>query len=239
MESRPRETDTESAKGNPVIGGALRSLFFLALLVVLIFLCAGRWDYWQGWLLVGTIALQNVVSILQFSKDESLAAERLKPGPGVKWWDRFFVVLYFPLATALLIVGALDAGRFGWTGRLPTWVYSASFFVYLASFAFTRWAISTNRWFSSFVRIQVDRDQQVVRDGPYRLVRHPGYAGIIGSFVAAPFVLGSLWALVPAGAVVWLLVARTLLEDATLKRELFGYIDYADRVKYRLVPGVW
>jgi protein-S-isoprenylcysteine O-methyltransferase Ste14 len=96
-----------------------------------------------------------------------------------------------------------------------------------------------NNWFSSTVRIQMDRDQHVVQDGPYRYVRHPGYVGGILMAVSASLILGSLWALIPASIVVLLLVIRTYLEDTTLQKELPGYADYTKKVRYRLVPGLW
>ncbi len=233
------QTDARSTERRLLLVGVTRNLLFFCVLIALLFFSAGRSDYWQGWLLVGLMAVQTIVSLLQLPGDTSLAAERLKPGPGTKPWDKVFMALYFPLSVAVFVVGGLDAGRFGWTRGLPVWVYAVSVVVYGASFAFTRWAMLANRWFSSVVRIQTDRNQGVVRDGPYRLVRHPGYTGIIGSFVSAPFILGSLWSLVPAGAVVLLLIVRTALEDAMLQKELAGYADYAARVRYRLLPGIW
>ena len=105
--------------------------------------------------------------------------------------------------------------------------------------ALSMWAVRVNRFFSSVVRIQSDRGHAVVMDGPYRWVRHPGYvAGImLGPGLALAF--GSLWALIPAGLMVLVLILRTWLEDRTLQRELPGYIEYAEEVPYRLAPGIW
>jgi protein-S-isoprenylcysteine O-methyltransferase Ste14 len=97
----------------------------------------------------------------------------------------------------------------------------------------------TNRFFSSTVRIQTDRGHEVVEGGPYRFMRHPGYVGAILLVTSISLVLGSLWALIPAGVVAVLLIIRTCLEDITLQRELTGYADYARRVRFRLVPGIW
>jgi protein-S-isoprenylcysteine O-methyltransferase Ste14 len=101
------------------------------------------------------------------------------------------------------------------------------------------WAMATNAYFSARVRIQADRGHQVVSDGPYRLVRHPGYAGVLPFAIALPVMLGSLWALVPGLVLVVSVVGRTALEDQTLLRDLDGYAAYAERVRFRLVPGVW
>jgi protein-S-isoprenylcysteine O-methyltransferase Ste14 len=96
-----------------------------------------------------------------------------------------------------------------------------------------------NRFFSAVVRIQRDREHTVVTSGPYRLIRHPGYAGALITSLAIPLLLGSLWALIPAALVVCLLILRTALEDRTLQEKLDGYREYAGRVRYRLLPGVW
>ncbi len=101
------------------------------------------------------------------------------------------------------------------------------------------WSMMSNKYFSTLVRIQIERNHTVSTGGPYSFVRHPGYVGYILFNFATPFILGSLWALIPAGTVFILLVIRTGLEDRTLKKELDGYKEYAKRVKYRLVPGIW
>jgi len=118
-------------------------------------------------------------------------------------------------------------------------VYVAAYIVLAVACAFSLWAMWTNRFFSSVVRIQTDRGHHVVQGGPYRLIRHPGYVGAILSVLSTAVVLGSLWSLIPAGLTTVLVSVRTALEDATLQRELPGYAEYASKVRYRLLPGVW
>jgi len=101
------------------------------------------------------------------------------------------------------------------------------------------WGMVSNKFFSTAVRIQTDRDHTVASGGPYRYVRHPGYVGYITASFATALALGSLWALIPAGLTMCLLVVRTALEDQTLQDELDGYKEYAQQVRYRLLPGVW
>jgi protein-S-isoprenylcysteine O-methyltransferase Ste14 len=109
----------------------------------------------------------------------------------------------------------------------------------MAGMLLVSWAMASNKFFSTTVRIQDDRGQTVTSSGPYRLVRHPGYVGFLVSNLATPLLLGSLWALIPAVVLEALVVVRTALEDRTLQAELGGYRDYARRVRYRLLPGVW
>ena len=106
-------------------------------------------------------------------------------------------------------------------------------------YAFASWAMAENRFFSSVVRIQMDRGHEVCDTGPYRLVRHPGYAGSIPPLFGIVLALGSTWALIPAAVATVITLVRTVLEDRTLQEELPGYRDYAKRVPYRLIPGLY
>ena len=139
---------------------------------------------------------------------------------------------------ALLIVASLDSGRFGWS-NVPLSVHIAGWAGLAVAFLFASWAMLSNTYASRTVRIQSDRGHQVVTTGPYRYVRHPMYVGTIFFGVCTPLFLGSWWALVPGGLLAGLFVVRTALEDRTLREELPGYAEYAERVRYRLLPGVW
>lgn len=217
----------------------IRSVLSLAVMFASVFVCAGRLSYWQGWVLVAVTLCYTVFSFFRLARSPGLIRERMRPGPGVKWWDKLLLAIYGPLSLGLILVAAADAGRFGWTGRLPARVYVVGWAVFFLSYGLVFWAMSANRWFSTVVRIQTDRGQQVVSEGPYRFIRHPGYLGGIGGALATPVVLGSLWGLMVGGAVAIVLIIRTALEDRMLIRELPGYADYAKVTRYRLVPGVW
>ena len=218
---------------------AFLTIFAILLTFGLVFLSAGRIDYWQGGAFCGIILLITVFQLVLFSDQIDLAKERLKPGPGVKWWDKIFYALFKPTFLAIIILACLDAGRYGWSPRLPLIVYIISYPLFLLSIFITIWAMRTNKFFSSMVRIQSDRGHYVVTDGPYRCVRHPGYTGGIFMAVTTPLILGSLWGLIPAGAVVLLLIVRTILEDRTLKNDLSGYAEYAKKVRYKIFTGIW
>ena len=213
-------------------------LGYLAILSTM-FLLAGRIDYWQGWVYGASGLMVLLVIAILFCNKTDLIQERLKPGPGTKWWDKVFYACYLPTLLAIFVVASLDAGRFRSTPPLPLAVYSVGYLLMGFAYVMSFWAMWTNRFFSSVVRIQADRGHYVIQDGPYRFVRHPGYVGGMTLVLSIAVVLGSLWALIPAGVVVILLIVRTALEDATLQRELPEYNDYAQKVQYRLLPGVW
>lgn len=217
----------------------LRGFFSITFLVAIIFLLAGRLDYWQGWLFGGFLLLLFLIQIVAFRNQTELGRERLKPGPGTKWWDKLFLALNGTSYLAIIVIACLDTGRFLWSAPLPVAGYIISYIVFsLSIFAFS-WAMWVNKFFSSVVRIQSDRGQEVVQSGPYRFVRHPGYVGGILLALSNSLVFGSFWGLIPAAIVAILIIIRTCLEDVTLQKELPGYADYARRVRYRLLPGIW
>jgi protein-S-isoprenylcysteine O-methyltransferase Ste14 len=244
-----------------MIRWAVKSVIFALLVGLALFLGAGTLRWEMAWVYVGLYLLQQ--AILTLILPAELLVERSAMQEGTKRWDRalsFLSALVLPLA--LYLVAGLDR-RYGWTASLPATVRGIALALMVLGMALTGWAMSVNRFFSGTVRIQTERGHRVVRAGPYQYVRHPGYVGGIMHHVAAPLVLGSLWALIPGllGAValvartaledrtLWALipgllgavalVARTALEDRTLRDELPGYAEYARRTRHRLVPGAW
>lgn len=232
-------TYPEKEKSISYVKLVIQGLFSLVLVLAMLFLSAGRLTYWQGWVFCGVTILFVVIQIFLFSGKGSLVQERMKPGAGMKWWDKIFYSLYIPAFFAVVIVASLDAGRFGWSPHFSLAVYIAGYLLYSLAIFITSWGMWTNMFFSSVVRLQNDRGHEVVQSGPYRFVRHPGYVGGILMAASIALVLGSLWGLVPAGIVFFLLIIRTYLEDTTLQKELNGYADYTKKVKYRLIPGIW
>ena len=203
------------------------------------FILAGRWNYWQGWVFAIVMIIIIAVTLILFSDKMDLAQERMHPGPGVKSWDKILFTGFTSFTLAVWAVGVLDSGRFGWSLRFPAWAYIGSYLVFMFSVFMFTGPMVVNRWFSSMVRIQKDRGQQVCQDGPYKYIRHPGYVGGILLALSMSLVFGSLWALVPGAVTVILLVLRTYLEDKTLQQELPGYLEYSKKVRYRLIPGIW
>ena len=137
-----------------------------------------------------------------------------------------------------LLVAGLDK-RFGWSPEIPLGIQIAALALVILGYLLSIWAMVVNRFFSAVVRIQTERGHTVITTGPYSYVRHPGYDGGIVCNLAGAIALSSLWALIPGALVVLLTVVRTALEDRTLQEELVGYKEYAKRVRYRLLPGIW
>jgi protein-S-isoprenylcysteine O-methyltransferase Ste14 len=215
----------------------VRAILSLGIMFAVLFISAARWDYWYGWtyfILFVYVYLFNWILI-----PSELLQERFKPGPGTKKWDYVFHAFHFPLTYTIPLVAALDGGRYHWTGEFPLWINVLAFAVIFLGYSLEILSVWTNRFFSSTVRIQKERGHCVIDKGPYTLIRHPGYAGVITSSFGIAFALNSLWALIPAGLLTIAFIIRTILEDITLQKELPGYADYAARVRYRLFPWVW
>ena len=209
---------------------------------VILFLSAGRLDWAWGWVFLGLLAavlISHVLILVPINPE--LLAERSRGirQEGTKGWDKWVATFAAGMGTVpTWIVAALDV-RFEWSASLPLALHIGGLIGSVLGWALFMWAMGANAFFSEAVRIQEERGHTVVTGGPYRYVRHPGYVGAILALLATPLLLGSLWALIPAGVAAIGYVVRTALEDGMLQEELDGYQDYAARVRYRLLPGVW
>jgi protein-S-isoprenylcysteine O-methyltransferase Ste14 len=216
---------------------------FITLSLLSILLICG-WDlaWWQGWVYMIIMAGMTIGGRFWAGrKNPGLLAERARAGKAenVKTWDKTLSPLMALSSTLLLcIVAGLDH-RFGWSPVFPVWLTVLGLALVFLGYAFGTWAMLENRFFSGVVRIQSDRGHEVCDSGPYRIVRHPGYAS---NFIALPGIalgLGSLWTIIPVVLALVIGVIRTSLEDRTLREELPGYGEYAQRTRYRLIPGIY
>jgi protein-S-isoprenylcysteine O-methyltransferase Ste14 len=146
-----------------------------------------------------------------------------------------FAVFLYP---GTMLVCGFDH-RFAWSPPVPGTLEVVALALFVVGYAFSLWAMRANPFFATVVRIQGERGHQVVDQGPYRLVRHPGYAGAVAAHLVLPVALGSLWGLLPAVIGSVLLAFRVVHEERVLERDLAGYREYKSRVQWRLVPGVW
>lgn len=217
----------------------LQIAMLLLVQMVALFVPAGRLDWGMAWayivLYVGMIAVNAAILL---PRSPEMIAERGRAKEGTKTWDKQVSTAFGLFSLSILVVAGLDQ-RFGWS---PVFLLSVQIvalaLVALATAVFS-WAMLSNPFFSSLVRIQKERGHTVASSGPYQIVRHPGYASQVVSMLALPLALGSFWALIPAFLTLVTLVVRTALEDRTLQAELDGYAAYARQVRYRLIPGIW
>ena len=211
----------------------------LLLIVLCLFLPAGTWAWFRGWLFLLVLVVASVVGTLYLRRvNPEVIAARINRREGTRRRDRNLGVIFLTTVMAIPILAALDDGRFHWL-PVPWWVCLIGYTFLIAGLAGMTWAQAVNRFFEASVRIQTERGHTVIDTGPYAVVRHPGYAAGYLVFVGMPLALGSLWALVPVILLCPLLVLRTVWEDQMLREELAGYEEYARRVRYRLVPGIW
>ena len=219
-------------------------LIMVYLFVPLVLLvCGGDFGWWQAWVYSLLIIAAGVGGrILGERRHPGLTVERQSGESiqGAKAWDKVLAPLMALMSTSfpLVIVAGLDH-RFGWSPVFPLWLIMLGIFLIALGYTFSTWAFVENRFFSSVVRIQTDRGHVVCDSGPYRIVRHPGYAGHILPLLGIVLALSSLWTIIPAAVALVIAVIRTALEDRTLQEELPGYQEYARRVRYRLFPGIY
>ncbi len=212
------------------------------LMPVILLISGGDPGWWQAWLYSVLIVTAGIGSRIWAEKRHpGLLAERSKFGKAqdVKSWDKVLSPLMaVSMSFPLMIVAGLDH-RFGWSIAFSSWTIILGFVLIVIGYTFAGWALVENRFFSSVMRIQQDRAHVVCDSGPYRIVRHPGYAGNILALPGIVLALGSVWTIIPVVIALIIAVTRTVLEDKTLQEELPGYRDYTLRVRYRLIPGVF
>ncbi len=213
---------------------------FILLMALILFFSASTIAWAGAWVfLILYLMMIATNALILVPRGTDLAEERGKIAENVPQWDRILspTMMIFGLLGSLLVAG-LDF-RYNWTSPLPGWLAWLGGMGVVVGFGLGSWAMITNRFFSTYVRIQTDRGHTVVTDGPYQIVRHPGYLGSLIMLPSIPLLLDSLWAFIPAVLGIVLLCIRTSLEDQLLQRELPGYVDYSRRVRFKLIPFIW
>lgn len=220
-----------------MLAGILASWLVVA---VLLFAGAGRLDWGLGWLFVAVWGLLKVVFILLLRwHDPDLMVERATRHENAQPYERLIVPTYFVLSFGTILVAGLDGGRFRWSGAMPAAVIVIAYIISLFGNGLASWAVSANPFFSSESRLQTDRGQKVARNGPYRYVRHPAYLATILMWPLTGLLLESWWAAIPGLLAALTMFIRTVHEDRMLQANLPGYVEYVQRVRYRLFPGIW
>ena len=234
------QPDTQPKLARGIARWALQMTSMLIIYGVILMASAGRLDWAAGWAYLGMNALVQLVNgVVLIPRRPEMLADRTDVREGTKRWDRVLVPLVAIIGPlAIMITAGLDA-RFSWSQLSTGSLWIAALVGAFACGVFLTWAMASNNFFAASVRIQQERGHHVVSDGPYRLVRHPGYLGALIFDLLIPVALGSAWAWLPAAITIGLIVVRTALEDRTLQTELPGYREYTQRVRFRLIPGIW
>lgn len=204
----------------------------------LLFVAAGRISWLWAWVLLGVYFLGAVINAYYMFRYSPETIARRASGEGMKGWDKIVSGLWAVVGIVQLIVAGLDE-RYGWSASLALAAHVVGIVLFGLGFALFSWAMITNAYFATVVRIQTEQGHRVCTTGPYHYVRHPGYVGALLQAFGLPLLLGSMWALLPGVISALLIVVRTALEDRTLQAELPGYVAYTQQTHHRLLPGLW
>lgn len=223
----------------------LKIVLMLVIFIILIplspMIISGRWNWLEAWLFAGISVFGFAASRwLASRKHADLLKERSRylDQPDAVAWDKLLSPLV-GLGGALIPITAGVEALLNGSTVFSIWIKIAALLLIITGYAIGSYALIANRFFSGMVRIQTERGHQLVTGGPYRWVRHPGYAGALLTYLATPLFLDSPWTFVPVLLLAFVLVIRTSKEDKFLQEKLDGYREYAGRVRYRLVPGLW
>lgn len=224
---------------------SLRMILILFVFIVLIpmspLLISWQWDWWQAWVYFLINLFGFIISrLIANQRHPDLIVERGQylDHPNPEPWDKTLSVFLGLFGALIPITAGVDA-RFGAGWDLGLSLEIIAILIILIGYAISSYALIENRFFSGVVRIQTDRGQHVINTGPYRWVRHPGYAGAILTYLMTPLLLESGWTFIPVLLTIVIIFTRTALEDQTLQEKLDGYRTYTKQVPYRLIPGIW
>jgi protein-S-isoprenylcysteine O-methyltransferase Ste14 len=218
-----------------------QSVVWFAFLVALMFIPAGTLNWPAGWIFLAEFGLSGfLMTRWMLRHNPDLLAERM--GPLIqreqKTWDKALLSALILLWCAWFVVMGLDAVRYGWS-QVPVWLQALGALAILVSMYVIFLTVQANTFAAPVVKIQRERGHSVVSHGPYSVVRHPMYAGALLLMIGTPLLLGSWLGLAMLPLIAVLLGIRAVMEERTLARELDGYTEYAARVRYRLIPGMW
>lgn len=217
----------------------IKSFIGILFFIVILFISAGRIDYYQGWIYSSMSLLGFLLNFITIKGNTELMNERSNPGKNIKQWDKLILGLSALATIITFVVAGLDSGRYQWSPHFQ-WYYCflGIIIMFIGQLLFLI-AKNQNKFFSSVARIQSEREHTVCEIGLYKLIRHPGYLGMIISLVGFPLLINSLWSIIPTVFAIILLLVRTHFEDKMLIKELIGYNEYIQKTRNKLVPGIW
>ena len=216
----------------------IREYLARIVMVFILVMTSGTWTWINIWIYFTLSTLTSVlVYIFVVRVNPSLYNERGNPSNNTKKWDLIWIRAYGLISYSSIIIAGLDK-RNGWSSLGDGWIIPGGILIILSGILVT-WAMAVNSYFSSVVRIQDDRGQTVVASGPYQYIRHPGYLSGIMFFLGTPMVLDSMYSFIPFMYIVIGFIIRIRFEEKMLITELKGYQEYTQKVKYRLIQGLW
>jgi protein-S-isoprenylcysteine O-methyltransferase Ste14 len=240
-DSATQNSDKKRAGLNRVgIRGIAVQSILIVIGSVVLFVSAGTLAWINAWIYVGLVSIYQVISTVVLARvnPQVLNERGTVTKAGTKTFDKVYIAVYPLFSFGSLVIIGFDAVRYQWS-VMPFWLTFVGIFIFVSVAPVALWAMAVNKFFEWTVRIQNDRGQYVCTSGPYGIIRHPGYAGLILALLAYPFILGSWWGFLPNSVLILIILIRTALEDRTLQKELSGYREYAQKVKYRLIPLIW
>jgi len=218
----------------------LAPIRWITITATLFFLASGELNNWGVWFYFGLYAVGGlIIGILLYKKSPGLLNDRGKIQEGTKQLDKYIILTYFFFA---IVITPLVAGfdkRVNLFEALPYHYLYTAIILYIISAIFSTWPMLYNPFFEGTVRIQKEKNHSVINTGPYTIVRHPGYLGMLLGSISLCLALGSVLAFIPLLIMIILILVRTYFEDTTLQRELPGYTEYCQEVKYRVIPWIW
>lgn len=213
----------------------------IALAVVLgllLFLPVWSINYWQAWVYIANFfACSSAITIYLMKHDTALLQRRVKGGPAAEKEKTQKVIQSLAQFAfiAIFLVSAFDH-RFGWSNTALYEIIGGNILV-TSGFYIVLLVFKENTFTSA--NIQVADEQQVISTGPYAIVRHPMYSGALILLIGSPLALGSLWGLLAFIPIAVVIIWRLSDEEKFLSKNLSGYQEYCEKVKYRLIPGVF
>lgn len=237
-------TDPDTSQAPPSVGALCRRVvprFVIGLGAWggLLFGAAGTLSWLRGWVQLCLWLLTAVANLtILLRVNPAVIEARLNNKPSTERFDRVIVPLLLAGTVAIPVLAGLDALRYAWSAP-PLWTLWLGLVLHAGGDAIMVWAMAVNPYLEGTVRIQRERGHHVITTGPFALVRHPMYTGVILLVAGTPLVLGSWWAFVPVGLLTVGVIIRSFFEENLLRRELPGYEEYTRRTRCRLLPGVW
>lgn len=217
----------------------IKSFLGILFFFVFMFIAAGRIDYLEGWIYFAASLFGLVINAAATKNNDELIQERSNPGSNTQPWDKKILGTLALITIISYVVAGLDSGRFNWSPHFDIIITVSGILVMVAGQIIFTAAKYQNNFFSSVARIQTERNHAVCDRGLYKIVRHPGYFGMILSWIGFPLVLNSIYSSIPVMTAIILLLIRTNLEDNFLSNELAGYKEYRQKTKYRILPFIW